>query len=113
MFGTVKTDPITKITTHAGEHVGERATGLCGIGGLTLRSELQAGVIPHALSFSPEAYSVKKGYPVWPGLQSDGASTNANAPREGQRLALPIDTVIDKTWPPILKMLPLNSGRLK
>lgn len=85
-----------------GEWVGERATGLSGLGGLITRAEVQAGVIPHGLAIA--LLGPKKGWPVKPAIQSDGGSLAAYAPREGQRLRLP-SGYSSTTTIPLLKMI--------
>ena len=80
---------------------GERATGLSGLFGLILRSELEKGVIPHAGAIA--LLACKKGIHVPPAMQHDGYSLAQYAPIQGMRLRLPASHV-SKATIPILRM---------
>jgi hypothetical protein len=88
----------------SGPYWGATATSLPVIAGTVMVSELQAGVIPHALAMNipwakPKVYS-------WPAQRTDGASTDPNAIPEGARFRL--DPTLDLNslnLPPMTRML--------
>jgi hypothetical protein len=83
---------------------GATATSLPVIAGTIMLSELQAGVIPHALALNipwakPNVYS-------WPAQRTDGQSTDPNAIPEGARFRL--DPTVDLArlnLPPLTRMM--------
>jgi hypothetical protein len=89
---------------------GATATSLPVIAGTMMISELQAGVIPHALAVNipwakPKAYSL-------PAQRTDGASTDPNAIPEGARFR--IDPTVDLSklaMPPLTRMMAVAAQR--
>jgi hypothetical protein len=83
---------------------GATATSLPAIAGTIMISELQAGVIPHALSLNipwalPTTYS-------WPAQRTDGMSTEPNAIPEGARFRLDPTLDLDAlNLPPMTRMM--------
>jgi hypothetical protein len=83
---------------------GATATSLPVIAGTIMISELQAGVIPHALALNipwalPRTYS-------WPAQRTDGTSTDPNAIPEGARFRLDPTLNIDAlNLPPMTRMM--------
>jgi hypothetical protein len=83
---------------------GATATSLPVIAGTMMISELQAGVIPHALAMNipwakPKSYSL-------PAQRTDGASTDPNAIPEGARFRLDPRVDIDRlNLPPMTRMM--------
>jgi len=85
----------------SGERQGAAATGLPVIFGTMLLSELQSGVIPHALRFI--VINAKNTF-VAPAVDTDGNSTSPNAIPEGKRFRLPANFVIPTTACSIMRM---------
>jgi hypothetical protein len=89
---------------------GATASSLPVIAGTIMISELQAGVIPHALAMNipfakPKTYS-------WPAQRTDGASTDPNAIPEGARFR--IDPAVDLSqlnMPPMTRMMAVAAQR--
>ena len=83
---------------------GATATSLPVIAGTIMISELQAGVIPHALALNlpwarPSQFS-------WPAQRTDGTSTDPNAIPEGARFRLdPALNIDNLNLPPMTKMM--------
>jgi hypothetical protein len=80
---------LTGVSTSPGywpNAMGATATSLPLLGGLIRISELQAGVIPHALALAIPQMKAKSF--VWPAQRTDGTSTLANAIPAGTRFRL-------------------------
>ena len=83
---------------------GATATSLPAIAGTMMVSELQAGVIPHALAINipwakPNTYA-------WPAQRTDGRSTDPNAIPEGARFRIDPKLDIDKlNLPPMTRAM--------
>jgi len=65
-------------------------------------SELEKGVIPHALAIAIFRPSNKA---KWPAKTTDGSYTGTNAIDEGQRFRFPQSIVIQDSWCPLIKMM--------
>lgn len=81
---------------------GARASCITLPAGLILHSELEAGVIPHALLMVVPWLSNKF---VFPARKSDGGDADPNAYPMGTRLRLPANVVIDPNWSPLVKAM--------
>lgn len=74
--------------------------------GLIRKIDVEAGVIPHAISFSASQKTTSRWDRfVYPARSSDGASTEANSVPMGTRFRFPSGVVIKSTWTPMTKML--------
>lgn len=83
-----------------GERWGATATGLPAIAGTILYSELEKGVIPHALAFAiPKCKNIS----VAPATGNDG-QVDGLIP-QGTKFQFPKDIEINPTWAPIMKMM--------
>jgi hypothetical protein len=89
---------------------GATATSLPVIAGTMMISELQAGVIPHALALNipwakPNVYS-------WPAQRTDGRSTDPNAIPEGARFRIDPNIDLSKlNLPPMTRMMAVAAQR--
>jgi hypothetical protein len=83
---------------------GATATSLPLLGGLIRLSEVQAGVIPHAVAF--EVASPRKGVFVWPAQRTDGQNADPNSLPEGIRFRLdPTLDIAALNLPPLTRMI--------
>lgn len=86
------------------KHWGSTACSLPMAAGIALISELQAGVIPHALSFA--IHDCKKSVWVYPAQRTDGGDTAVDAIPEGARFRLdPALNLASLNLPPLTHML--------
>jgi hypothetical protein len=81
----------------ASRHYSAAASGLFELGGLIRVSEAEAGLIPHALTFTAIHNEISKNF-RWPAQKTDGVSTAEFAVQEGMIFTVPAELEVESLF---------------